>query len=216
MKDIPVFTGTHGVATLVLKQVPWSGCAYVLVRSVWTDAAAFLQECLGFCRACGAERVYASWELEELPGEHAYDMLQMQMEKAALPQMDAVAVESVTRENADDFLTLFNHLFCPVPNAVAYTDKDLSRLAAEQTGFLVYQGGEPVALAEISKQALEAIAVAPRAKGLGYPLAVTVMEMVPSKTITLKVASTNEPALRLYARLGMKQTAVLSRWWKLW
>ena len=216
MKDIPVFTGAHGVATLVLRQIPWSGCAYVLVRSVWTDAAAFLQECLGFCRACGAKQVFASWELEELPAEHAYDMLQMQMEKADLPQAEPVAVQSVTKENAPAFLELFNRLFCPIPNAAAYTGQDLSRLTAEQTGFLVYRAGHPAALAEISKQGLEAIAVVPQAKGLGYPLAATVLQMVPSKTITLKVASTNEPALRLYARLGMEQTAVLSRWWKLW
>ena len=97
MNDIPVFTGAHGVATLVLRQIPWSGCAYVLVRSVWTDAAAFLQECLGFCRVCGAKQVFASWELEELPAEHAYDMLQMQMEKADLPQAEPVAVQSVTK-----------------------------------------------------------------------------------------------------------------------
>ena len=35
MQNIPIFTSVHGTATLILKEIPVSGLAYVLVRSVW-------------------------------------------------------------------------------------------------------------------------------------------------------------------------------------
>ena len=58
MQNIPMFTGVHGMATLILKEIPVSGMAYVLVRSVWKDdLAGLLAECRDFCRAAGAEVV---------------------------------------------------------------------------------------------------------------------------------------------------------------
>jgi len=215
MKDIPVFTGAHGVASLILRQIPWSGCGYVIVRGIYGDAAAFLDECLGFCRACGAEEVYANMELQDLPAPHAYDMLRLQRQKAGLP-CGSTELEELSKENSEEFLTVFNTCFRPVPNAVAYGKEELRRLLEEETAFLVRRDGRAAAVAEISKQGLEAIAVLPEYRGLGYDLALTVLQMVPSNTISLKVASTNARALALYERLGFVQTEVLSRWWKLW
>lgn len=215
MKDIPVFTGSHGIATLVLKEIPWSGCGYVIVRSVWDDAAAFLEECLDFCRACGAEQVYASWEMAELPAPHAYDMVELQMKKSELPAGNSVETEELTKENSGAFLDVYNRCFRTVPNAASYSQKDTARQIGEETACLVFRGGVCAAIAEISKEGLEAVAVLPEYRGLGYDLTRTVLEKVPSVTLKLKTASTNERALRLYARLGFRQTAVLSRWWKL-
>ena len=215
MKDIPVFTGAHGIATLVLKEIPWSGCGYVIVRSVWTDAAAFLEECLGFCRACGAEQVYASWELADLPAEHAYDMIELQMKKSELPKGEPVELQELTKENSETFLQVYHTCFRQVPNAASYGKKDTARLLGEDTAYLVCKDGVCAAVAEISKTGLEAVAVLPEYRGLGYALTRTVLEMVPSVTLKLKTASTNARALRLYERLGFRQTQVLSRWWKL-
>ena len=215
MKDIPVFTGSHGVATLVLKEIPWSGCGYVLVRSVWDDAAAFLEECRGFCRACGAEQVYASWELEALPADHAYDMIQMEIRKADLPPLAPVEVEDLTEENSEAFIEIYNKCFQTVPGAASYSRKAAERLFGEETGYLVRADGAYAAVAEISKKGLEAVAVLPEHKGLGSRLTRTVLEKVPSTVIKLKVASTNARAIRLYERLGFTHSGVLSHWWKL-
>jgi len=215
MKDIPVFTGAHGIATIVLKEIPWSGCGYVIVRSVWDDAAAFLQECLSFCRACGAEQVYASWALAELPAPHAYDMVELQMKKSELPQGESLEIQELTKENSAEFLAVYNRCFQAVPNAASYSQKDTVRLLGEETAYLVFRDGVCAAIAEISREGLEAVAVLPEYRGLGYDLTRTVLEKVPSMTLKLKTASTNERALRLYERLGFQQTAVLSRWWKL-
>ena len=213
MKNIPVFTGSHGVATLVLKQIPWSGCAYVIVRSVWDDAKAFLDECLGFCRACGAKTVYAGYDLQQLPAPHAYDMVQLQMEKKALPQGHRLDAEPVSAENAAEFLAIYDACFRAVPHAASYGEKDAARIVAEQTGIMVKKDGCYAGLAEVSKEGLEAIAVLPQYKGLGFSLALTALDMVPSTIPTLKTASTNKAALALYHRLGFVRTEVCSRWW---
>lgn len=215
MKDIPVFTGAHGIATLVLKEISWSGCGYVIVRSVWDDAAAFLAECLSFCRACGAEQVYASWELAELPAEHAYDMVCMEMKKSELPPENFVETEDLTGENSEAFLEIYNRCFQNVPNAASYSAKDTARLLGEEMAYLVRRDGAYAAVAEISRRGLEAVAVLPEHKGLGYALTRTVLEKVPSTNIELKVASTNTRAIRMYERLGFQRRGILSRWWKL-
>ena len=41
MKDIPLFTSDCGLATLILREIGWSGSAYVLVRSVWNGRVVF-------------------------------------------------------------------------------------------------------------------------------------------------------------------------------
>lgn len=215
MKDIPVFTGSHGIATLVLAQIPWSGCGYVLVRSVWDGAAAFLEECLGFCRACGAERVYASWELETLPAEHAYDMIRMEIEKKALPDTPFVEVEDLTEENSEVFLEIYDRCFRAVPGAASYSAKVTAKLLGEEKAYLSRVDGQYAAIAEISEKRLEAVAVLPEHRGLGYRLTRTVLEKVPSTTIELKVASTNTRAVGMYERLGFAPSGTLSRWWKL-
>ena len=86
MKDIPVFTAENGLATLILSEIAHSGRAYVLIRAVWTEPGALLEECRGFCRACGAEEIYSSWGVKELPGKPAWELLGMECDKAELPQ----------------------------------------------------------------------------------------------------------------------------------
>ena len=68
MKDIPVFATEYGIASLVLKEIPYQSAAYVTVRDS-LEPERLLEECIGFCRACGADRIYATGhsELESRP-----------------------------------------------------------------------------------------------------------------------------------------------------
>lgn len=216
MKDIPMFTGQYGLASLILKEIAVSGRAYVLVRSVWNgQTAAFLQECRDFCRAVGAETVYVSYENEDLPAVHAYDMLTMEMEKAKLPQGKPVELEPLTPENGEVYLDIYNACFREIIGAASYGKQDLQRLYDKDCAFLAKVDGAYAAVAEISEEGLESVAVLPQYRGLGYDLSLAVLPMVPRKTIRLKVASTNRRALDLYTRLGFTQTGVAGRWWRL-
>ena len=46
MRDIPVFTVPSGIATLILREIPPRGEAYVLLRGVFTSQEELLTEIL--------------------------------------------------------------------------------------------------------------------------------------------------------------------------
>ena len=216
MKDIPMFTGTHGLASLVLKEIAVSGRAYAVIRSVWNGRTeAFLQECLSFCRAVGAEEVYASYETEILPADHVYDTVAMELEKSGLPAGAPVELEPLTEENGQIFLDIYNTCFREMIGAATYGKQDLLRLLGTDCAFLAKKDGKYAGIAEISEIGLENIAVLPEFRGLGYDLALAVLPMVPRKIVRLKVASNNEKALALYTRLGFERKEIVSRWWRL-
>ena len=82
MQNIPIFTGVHGMATLILKEIPVSGYSYVLVRSVWKDnLPGLLAEAAAFCREAGAKAVFASYECYDLPARHVHDVLEFTMDR---------------------------------------------------------------------------------------------------------------------------------------
>ena len=217
MKNIPMFTSSYGLATLILKEIAWNGRAYVLVRSVWNDQiAALLDECRSFCRAVGAEEIYASWDAEELPAEHAWDMIDMACPKSALPApRQTVELEQAAPETAEDYLRIYNQCFRDVPAAASYDRKSLEPLYGEDLIWLAKVRGQYAAVAEISKEGLEGIAVLPEFRGLGFDLAAAVLRMVPSTEVRLKVASTNVRARRLYDRLGFAEVGISRRWYRL-
>ena len=59
MRDIPVFTTNYGVASLTLREIPYKKIAYIRLQAT-QEPKELLHECVSFCRACGAERVYAT------------------------------------------------------------------------------------------------------------------------------------------------------------
>lgn len=217
MKNIPVFTSSYGIATLILREIPWNRTAYVLIQSVWNNQKAeLLEECRGFCRAVGAEQIYATWGLEELPAEPVWEMRIMSRPKAGLPVPERpLALEPLTRENSGEYLRIYNACFREVPCAASYDQASLEPLYGEDLAWLTKVDGEYAGVAEISKTGLEGIAVLPEYRGLGYGLALAVLPMVPSTQLRLKVASTNLRAIALYERLGFVCTQTEKRWWRL-
>ena len=216
MKNIPLFTGTHGTASLIFQEIPVSGKAYVLIRSVWTTLPGLLEECRQFCTAVGAEQIFVSYGTEELPGAHAYDLIAMTCAKKDLPLPAAeMELEPLTPENGEAYLQIYNRSFASVSGAATYGQKDLRRLYDRDLAWLVRKNGGYAAVAEISEEGLEAIAVLPEFAGLGYDLAAAVLQMVPRTTVSLKVAGDNPRARRLYDRLGFRESGIVSRWWKI-
>ena len=52
MKDIPVFTTEFGVASLILKEIPYRREAYIRIQTT-QQPQELLKECISFCRMCG-------------------------------------------------------------------------------------------------------------------------------------------------------------------
>lgn len=215
MKDIPIFTGEHGVATLILREIPHQGRAYVMLRTVWR-LEAFLDECRNFCRMAGAESVYVTGneDLSGLPLVH--EMQRWTCRRADLPPLaEPVDLAPLSDENREEYRTLYNQLFAQVPNAATCTVQELQRVQREEQAALAVAAGRTAGLVQWTDGRLEAIGVVPDFHGLGYRLALTVLHQMTAETVELQVSSANEPALRLYKRLGFRHAETLSRWYDL-
>ena len=68
MKDFPMFTTEYGVASLILREIPYRQEAYIIMQAT-QQPEELLQECVSFCRVCGAEKIYARGHefLEQYP-----------------------------------------------------------------------------------------------------------------------------------------------------
>ena len=216
MQNIPVFTARHGMASLVLREIPYSKTAYILVRAVWNgQAEGLLQECAAFCRGAGAETVYASHGLEPLPAEHAYDILRLSLQKERLPKAETeVELEAVSPRNGNAYLDIYNRCFRDMPGAAYYDNRDLKRMLQQNNGFLARKDGQYAGVVELDPDGLAGIAVLPEYRGLGYSLALTALAQVNSEMLYLKVAGTNIRALALYRRIGFENDTRVSSWWR--
>lgn len=215
MKDIPIFTGEHGIATLILREIPHQQRAYVMLRTVWR-LQPFLEECRAFCRMAGAESVYVTGDsdLDDLPFVH--EMQRWTCRRADLPPLtEPVQLQPLADDNREEFRCLYNALFAQVPNAATCTAQEAERIQREEQAALAVVNGQTAGLVQWTDHRLEAIAVALEYRGLGYRLALTVLQQMPSETVELQVSSANERALRLYQRLGFVKAETLSRWYDL-
>ena len=215
MKDIPIFTGENGVATLILREIPHQQRAYVMLRTVWR-LQPFLAECRDFCRMAGAESVYVMGQedLSNLPFVHA--MERWTCRRADLPPLvEPVDLTPLDDSNRETFRTLYNRLFAQIPNAATCTPQEVERIQREERAALAVVEGQIAGLAQWTDGRLEAIGVEPEFRGLGYRLALTVLHRMTTETVELQVSSANQRALALYQRLGFTKTETLSRWYDL-
>ena len=118
MKDIPVFSCPDGIATLILREVPFRGEGYILVRGVFGTLEGLLAECAGFCRAAGAERLFAAGEADFSGYPAAIRILgRSAPRESLLPAPEAVRLVPVTEETAADWAREYNARFRAVPAA---------------------------------------------------------------------------------------------------
>ena len=217
MKDIPIFTGQFGIGTLILREIPYKKCAYVMVRGtkegMLTD---FLKECRQFCTMAGAEWILATADEPLVFLPHVHDMLELTCRKEILPPpLKPVDLEPVTMENGAEFLRHYNGLFRTIPNAATYAEADLQRILSQEQACLAMVDGQIAGIGEWTDNELCAIGVLSEFRGLGQRLALTILQKMHGEVITLRVSSSNSPALRLYGKLGFDRSRVLSSWYAL-
>lgn len=216
MNNIPMFLSQGGTAALVLREIPYSGKAYVLLQTVIPDRlTAMIEECRNFCRTCGAKQVFVSPKEGELLLPHAHDILSMHVLKSGLPQGKPVVLKPICEANDSIYLSIYNKCFSRVSNAAFYDRKQIQRiyLLHQQAFLALTEEGIPFGMGELHENELAAIGVLPEFRGRGYDLALALMERCPGPEITLTVASDNGPALRLYEKLEFQVSGVASRWY---
>lgn len=210
MRDIPVFTTQNGVASLFLREIPYRGRAHIKFQST-LEPEKLLEECVSFCRACGAEWIDAAGHpyLENYPLITA--LLSMQCEKSRLPQTDA-CLFPVTEQTVGKWLDIYNERMANVPNAAYMDGQDGRELLKTGDGYFIHRDGELLGIGKAAGDYIDTvISVIP---GMGETVVAALASGLHCDTVRLMVADANTRAVRLYERMGFIKVKELSRWYR--
>lgn len=211
MKDFPLFTTEFGLASLILKEIPYRGVAFVTIRDVQEGQfAEHLAECVSFCRMVGAERIYAKGHdaLESYP----LHCIVYKMSMALQRRQPEANLWPVTEETVSQWREIYNKAMRPFDNHATMTSGDEKRIIGSGGAYFVHRSGELLGIGWMEgNELLALISVVP---GMGETVARTLFTTVDADMITLDVVSTNERAIRLYERMGFVKTGEVSRWYR--
>ncbi len=209
MRDFPVFTTENGVASLIFRDVPYRGVAYIRIQSTQSPEA-LLKDCLDFSLAVGAERVYATGHpvLESYPLYTA--IYQMQFSQAQLPDCQA-SVFPVTEQTLERFRELYNARMEKVPCSAYMTRSSAEEMLNKAEGYFVHDQGALLGIGMISGGEIKALAACK--PGAGQTVLTALCHAVCQAVITLECASENRKAMDLYEEFGFLPTREISRWY---
>lgn len=209
MRDIPVFTTEYGVASLVLREIPYRQESYVCIQST-LQPEELLAECVSFCRACGAEKIYARNHefLQKFPVHTSI------VKMRGIAQVDESKVENlwpVTEETISKWREFMNQRLKDVDNAGTLVSQGEKEILESGGAYFVHKNGELLGGGWLKDGELLLLAAVP---GAGERVMHTLMSLQPDRAIELDVASTNSRAIRLYEKLGFVKTEELRRWYE--
>lgn len=211
MRDFPVFTTENGVGSLVLKEIPYSGIAYVTIRDS-SFPTEFLKECLDFCRAVGAAKIFATGH-EVLENYPLYtSVIKMTASLNTIPDTEA-CLFPVTQSTLTRWRDIYNDRMKNVDNAAYMSDQAGRDMLSRGDGYFVHLGGELLGIGMASGEQIECVASVILGKGKDVVCALAHALMC--DRVELNVASTNHRAIRLYESLGFIKTAEIARWYKI-
>lgn len=212
MRDFPLFTTEYGVASLILKEIPYKKQAYVHIRDVQKDFfAENLAECVSFCRMCGAEQVFAAGH-EQLDAYPLYTKVLEMRTDAWVDRKQMANLFPVTEATVSRWRRICNERMAGVDNAGTLESREEAKILESGGAYFVHDNGTLLGIGWLEDTRL--LAVAAVEKGAGERVMHTLMSLVEGATMTLEVASTNERAIRLYERLGFVKTGEIIRWYR--
>lgn len=212
MKDFPFFTTEYGIASLVLKEIPYREEAYITLRDVQPGQEEdLLAECVSFCRMAGAERIYAAGHdfLERYPLHTAiYEMRgQICAEADKLENLFPV-----TESTVGQWRRIYNEKMRTVDCAATQTAFDEKKILSSGGAYFVHHQGELLGIGWL--EGSELLAVCGVKPGAGARVMLTLMSLVDGEQMMLEVAATNHRAIRLYEKLGFIKVGEKQRWYR--
>jgi len=206
-----MFDTEYGIASLILKEIPYKGIAYIILREVWDDRR-LLAECVSFCRMAGAERICAAGH-ESLECYPLYTAVLEMRGEAVVDTANLKSLFPVTEATVQQWRTIYNEKMGPIDNAATMTAFDEKRILESGGAYFIHEDRELLGIGWLEDTQL--LAVAALKPGAGSTVMNTLMSLVEGSAIRLEVASTNNRAIRLYEKLGFLKTKEISRWYKI-
>jgi len=210
MRDIPCFQTDFGTAGLVLNQIPYTQTAFVHLKDS-VDVEGLLTECVQFCVACGAEKVYASGDgcSDRYPAYMQVWELTAPLE--AMADTDACIIP-VTEQTLDRWLELYHARMLGVAHAAHISQQEGKRMPSEGGGYFVHRDGRLLGIGKAKGDTLECLASTQ--PGAGEDVVLALCHGLSGDRVRLEVASTNHRAIRLYERLGFIKTNIKRCWYQ--
>ena len=213
MKDFPMFTTEYGMASLILKEVPYRQVAFVNILDVQVGSfAEHLAECVSFCRMAGAERIYAKGHenLEQYPLHSIVWKMSMPLDR----REPEACLWPVTEETVGSWREIYNKGMRPFDNHATMTAHDEKKIIQSGGAYFVHRDGQLLGIGWMDGN--ELLALVSCVPGMGETVARTLFTTVSDDRITLTVVNTNRRAIRLYEKMGFIITGELSRWYRVW
>lgn len=210
MMDVPVFVTESGIATILLDRVPFTKIAYVILRDI-SDPSVFVEECVEFCIAAGAEKVIASGHdtLKRFPCDTS--VLIMDRDRADFPKSSAKAVR-LPEKHIPQFCELYNMHMLHVPNAAYLSESEITMLWRDVCYF-VYERKQLIGLGIATDYMVDAvISLYP---GKGESVMAALVEQLNSCRVRVAVAAQNVAACKLYQRLGFTVIGEKEKWYRI-
>ena len=206
-----MFDTEYGIASLVLKEIPYKGIAYIIFREVW-DPENLLRACVTFCRMAGADIICAAGHesLEQYPLYTT--VLEMRGEAVADPDL-LESLFPVTDATVARWRGIYNEKMRPIDNAATMTAFDEKKIVQSGGAYFIHREGDLLGIGWLEDT--ELLAVASVKPGMGRTVMNTLMSLIEGSQMTLEVASTNKKAIHLYETLGFLKTREISRWYKI-
>lgn len=200
MKNIPIFTGCDGIATLILREIPYRGEAYVLVRSVFTTLDACMRECEGFCRAAGADTVYFGGNADFSTYPIYARLIEREISAEKLPQTTACAIPT---KDPTQWMQIYNEKFASVPAA--------QTCRTAQHAYDIIKDGEQIGIGQVEGDKI--LSVAAIKQGSGTDCVLALARLCEGETVKLLCAEQNERAMKLYDHLGFSRGETKEIWY---
>ncbi len=211
MRNIPAFTTQNGIASLTLSEIPYKKTAYIRIHDT-QQFDDFLTECCDFCKAVGAQQIYATGHkcLSEYP-LHTKNV-RMCRTRDDLPETDA-ALFPVQQKTLEKWRELYNMRMRGIDNSAYMTWKKAEEYLQKGNAYFVHRGDTLLGFGAASGDTIDAIgSVIP---GAGEQILLALNHALSGDRICVEVVTTNTRAINLYKRLGFIITKELSAWYKI-
>ena len=209
MKDMPLFTTEYGVASLTLSQIPYTKQAYIRIQAT-AEPERLLTECIDFCKAAGAEHIFATGHsvCEKYP-EHT-KLLRMQADRSSIGETDA-SLFPVTEGTLNQWVEIYNQKIIIIPNGAWMNRNDANKMLHEGNGYFIHRDGDLLGIGKASGSEISWVAAVK--SGAGADIVRALSHALSEDTVTLTVSSQNHKALSLYNQLGFLCSGIISTWY---